>query len=102
DDAATPQSPLVVDTVSQKSMSSASSLDQRKKRYSESGSDTSATSIDLHSPTLKSHLKTMPPNTFERSISSSSVSGETMSNHGPSSPEKQRPISYATVLSDAE
>ncbi|KAF9181947.1 GTPase-activating protein [Haplosporangium sp. Z 767] len=102
DTATTPQSPLAVDTVSQKSMSSASSLDQRKKRYSGSGSDTSGTSIDLHSPTHKSHLKTAPPNTFTRSLSSSSVSRETVANHGPGSPEKQRPISYAKVFSDAE
>ncbi|KAF9570344.1 GTPase-activating protein [Mortierella alpina] len=89
-----PQSPLIVDTVSQKSTSSASSLDQRQKRYS-SGSDTSGTSIDLHSPTH--HLKTVPPNAFARSLSNASMSRE--SNN---SLEKQRPISYATVFSDAE
>ncbi|KAF9273351.1 GTPase-activating protein [Mortierella alpina] len=91
-----PQSPLIVDTVSQKSTSSASSLDQRQKRYS-SGSDTSGTSIDLHSPTTQNHLKTAPPNVFTRSLSNASMSRE--SNN---SLEKQRPISYATVFSDAE
>ncbi|KAF9988623.1 GTPase-activating protein [Mortierella antarctica] len=91
-----PQSPLIVDTVSQKSTSSASSLDQRQKRYS-SGSDTSGTSIDLHSPTTTKNLKTVPPNAFTRSLSNASMSRE--SNN---SLEKQRPISYATVFSDAE
>ncbi|KAG0326496.1 GTPase-activating protein [Podila humilis] len=94
---------LVVDTVSQKSMSSASSVDQRQRRYSDSDSDTSGTSIDLHSPTPKNHMNTSQssrPNPFTRTMSTSSASREMM--HGSNSMDKQRPISYATVFSDAE
>ncbi|KAG0305484.1 GTPase-activating protein [Linnemannia gamsii] len=55
--------PLAVDTVSQKSASSASSLDARQKN-SGYDSDTSGTSIDLHSPTYKSRAKMTPPSVF--------------------------------------
>ncbi|KAI8595677.1 rab-GTPase-TBC domain-containing protein [Dissophora ornata] len=95
--AATPLSPLAVDTVSQKSTSSASSIDQRQKRYSGSDSDTSDTSIDLHSPTIKNHLRTAAP-IFNRTASN--TSREIVTNGA--NAEKQRPISYATVFSDAE
>ncbi|KAF8928958.1 GTPase-activating protein [Haplosporangium bisporale] len=92
---------LVVDTISQKSVSSASSVDQRQRRYSGSDSDTSGTSIDLHSPTLKSHMNSNHgrPNVYTRTMSTSSVSRDVM---GSNSMDKQRPISYATVFSDAE
>ncbi|KAG0305627.1 GTPase-activating protein [Dissophora globulifera] len=94
----TPQSPLVVDTVS---TSSASSIDQRQhRRFSGSESDTSDTSIDLLSPTVKSNLRTGAP-IFGRSLSNTSKnSRETASSQ--TGAEKQRPISYATVFSDAE
>ncbi|KAG0292690.1 GTPase-activating protein [Linnemannia gamsii] len=88
--------PLAVDTVSQKSASSASSLDARQKN-SGYDSDTSGTSIDLHSPTYKNRSKLTPPSVFTRTFSSSSVKDK-----GPASPEKTRPISYATVFSDAD
>ncbi|KAG0078518.1 hypothetical protein BGZ93_003443, partial [Podila epicladia] len=93
-----PEAALVVDTFSQKSVSSASSVDQRQRRYSGSDSDTSGTSIDLHSPTLKSHM-TSRPNVYTRTMSTSSVSRDM---GGSNSLDKQRPISYATVFSDAE
>ncbi|KAF9437237.1 GTPase-activating protein [Entomortierella beljakovae] len=96
------QSPLAVDTVSQKSVSTASSFaERREKRYSESSSDTSDTSIDLHSPTFKDTVKRTPPTLFNRTMSSISVTRETSINRGSSS-EKTRPISYATVFSDAD
>ncbi|KAF9930734.1 GTPase-activating protein [Linnemannia zychae] len=92
------KSPLAVDTVSQKSGSSASSLDARQKN-SGYDSDTSGTSIDLHSPTFKR----TPPSVFTRTFSSSSGSKDIKTNnYGPTSPEKTRPISYATVFSDAD
>lgn len=90
--------PLAVDTVSQKSASSASSLDARQKN-SGYDSDTSGTSIDLHSPTYKNRSKMTPPSVFTRTFSSSSGVKD---NKGPASPEKTRPISYATVFSDAD
>lgn len=96
--------PLAVDTVSQKSASSTSSLDARQKN-SGYDSDTSGTSIDLHSPTYKSQSSKMtPPSVFTRTFSSSSSGGakDTKANHGPVSPERTRPISYATVFSDAD
>ncbi|KAF9329559.1 GTPase-activating protein [Podila minutissima] len=93
-----PEAALVVDTFSQKSVSSASSVDQRQRRYSGSDSDTSGTSIDLHSPTLKSHMNSRP-NVYTRSMSTSSASRDM---GGSNSLDKQRPISYATVFSDAE
>lgn len=96
--------PLAVDTVSQKSASSASSLDARQKN-SGYDSDTSGTSIDLHSPTYKSQSSKMtPPSVFTRTFSSSSSGGtkDTKANQGPVSPERTRPISYATVFSDAD
>ncbi|KAI1319231.1 GTPase-activating protein [Mortierella claussenii] len=109
DRTATPHSPLMVDTVSQKSTSSASSfLEQREKRYSGSDSDTSGTSIDLHSPTYKDSLsvaKRTPHSLFTRTMSSTSAHSReaaTGANNHRNSLEKQRPISYATVFSDAE
>ncbi|KAG9072727.1 GTPase-activating protein [Linnemannia hyalina] len=96
--------PLAVDTVSQKSASSTSSLDARQKA-SGYDSDTSGTSIDLHSPTYKSQSSKMtPPSVFTRTFSSSSSGGakDTKVNNGPASPERTRPISYATVFSDAD
>ncbi|KAF9136817.1 GTPase-activating protein [Mortierella sp. GBA39] len=77
--------PLAVDTVSQKSASSTSSLDARQKT-SGYDSDTSGTSIDLHSPTYKSQSSKMtPPSVFTRTFSSSSSGGakDTKANHGP-------------------
>ncbi|KAF9200902.1 GTPase-activating protein, partial [Haplosporangium sp. Z 27] len=95
-------SPLIVDTVSQKSVSTASSIDRREKRYSGSESDTSDTSIDLHSPTFKDPVrKATPPTIFNRAMSSTSITRDSTNNRG-SSVEKARPISYATVFSDAE
>ncbi|KAF9548260.1 GTPase-activating protein [Mortierella hygrophila] len=96
--------PLAVDTVSQKSASSTSSLDARQKT-SGYDSDTSGTSIDLHSPTYKSQSSKMtPPSVFTRTFSSSSSGGakDAKVNNGPASPERTRPISYATVFSDAD
>ncbi|KAF9096319.1 GTPase-activating protein [Mortierella sp. AD031] len=93
--------PLAVDTVSQKSASSTSSLDARQKN-SGYDSDTSGTSIDIHSPSLTSHSKMTPPSVFTRTFSGSSGFKDKVPNHGPASPERTRPISYATVFSDAD
>ncbi|KAF9122218.1 GTPase-activating protein [Mortierella sp. 14UC] len=89
--------PLAVDTVSQKSESSASSLDQRQMNNGYD-SDTSGTSIDLHSPTFKNRSNMTPPSVFTRTFSSSSG----VKDKAPASPERTRPISYATVFSDAD
>ncbi|KAG0045973.1 GTPase-activating protein [Gryganskiella cystojenkinii] len=95
--------PLMVDTVSQKSGSSASSIEQRPKRYSGSDSDTSGTSIDLHSPTPSNPLKSKTPgNVFSRTLSNNNSSTSRENSHRPTSAERQRPISYATVFSDAD
>ncbi|KAF9998158.1 GTPase-activating protein, partial [Entomortierella chlamydospora] len=113
-------SALLVDTISQKSVSTASSIDRREKRYSGSDSDTSGTSIDLHSPTFKDQAKKTPPTVFSRTMSSLSATRDAVSNNisntintinnsnnnnnntRESSAEKTRPTSYATVFSDAE